>query len=173
MGPKFNEASALPASVPPKKGTFTLVSADLGGYTTVTDDEIKAVGKYTTLLAERHVVLTHAFYVSAVDWITIQQPLYTPFTSDCQHFAVELLVQILTKPSADLLEMHEMFFHYRAKLSSAFRLDRLIESKSEELKREKESGRIKPLGKSWDTAKPLRHYEYVDPEEDGRRGSSK
>lgn len=110
---------------------------------------------------------------SAVDWITIEQPLYAPFTTDCQHFAVELLVQILTEPSADLLEMHEMFFHHRAALGSAIRIDLIIEEKREELKREKEAGRIKPLGESWGMAKPLRHYEYVIPDEHSRGGSSR
>lgn len=160
----FNEASAQAASVPPKKGSFTVVPGDLGGHTTATDDQIKGVGEYVSSFAERHLVLTQAVGEPAVDWITIEQPLYTPFTTDCQHFAVELLVQILTDPGADLLEMHEMFFHYRSKLSSAFRLDKLIESQKAELKRQKDAGIIKPLGQSWETAKPLRRFEYFDPE---------
>lgn len=79
---------------------------------------------------------------------------------------MELLLQILTT-------MHEMFFCHRAEFSSAFGIDEVVESRKEEVKREREDGRSKPLGKSWDAAKPLRHFEYVGPDGDAGRGLSR
>lgn len=112
-----------------EKGSSNVLTGNIGGFTTHTDDQIKSVSKYRQpacgvgemLLTQ--IVVTDTDRLSSAFWsITIEQPFYNLHTADCQFSVVDLVVWILINPSPDFLNMRTASWSSYLKSESAERL---------------------------------------------------